>query len=116
MGHLLFAQPITDNKTNNCTDYSSKRQMSVWQRSSSNAAKNEKRSKENEIQFLTNAVHTPRDAARFGHAGWQRFSGAPLPRAIASRLRSRLRPANAFAGRPARRYARQIQRRSHGNV
>src|SRR5580704_1686384 len=74
------------------------------------------RTKEHEVQFLAEANVTPRIVARFGYADRQRFSGAPLSREVAPRLRSGLPATNAFAGRPTRGYARQVQCRSHGNA
>ena len=52
--------------------------------------------KEHEIQFLAEANVTPRNVARFGHAGRQRLSGVPLCREIAPRIRPGLRARNAF--------------------
>src|SRR6266851_2195301 len=60
-----------------------------------------------EIQFVTEANLTPRNIAPFCHAGRWRLAGAP-------RLRSRRCATSAVGGRPAREYARQVQRRSPG--
>src|SRR6267143_2163741 len=78
--------------------------------------RSKERTKEYEIQFLTEANLTPRNVARFCHAGRQRLSGPPPSRDAAPRLRSGLRATSAFAGRAARKHARQVQRRSHGNA
>src|SRR5467141_774736 len=86
----------------------------VWQRSSSMPSK--ERSKENEIQFLTEANLTPWNVARFRRAGRQRLSSAPLSREVAPRLCDGQRATSTFAGRPTREYARQVQRRSDGNA
>src|SRR6267143_5230606 len=74
------------------------------------------RTKEHEIQFLTEANLTPRNVARFCHAGRQRLFGAPPSPDAAPRLRSGLRATSAFAGRPGREYARQVQCRSYPNA
>jgi hypothetical protein len=74
------------------------------------------RIKDNEIQFLTEANLTPRNIARFGHAGRQCLSGAFFPRQVAPRFRDGIRGISTFAIRPAREYARKVQRRSNGNA
>src|SRR5258708_2942677 len=76
----------------------------------------ERRTKEHEIQFLTETDPTPRNVAKFCHAGRHRLSGAPVSRDLAARLRSGLRATRTFGGRSAREYARQVQRRSHPNA
>src|SRR6267143_4640109 len=78
--------------------------------------RSKERTKEHEIQFLTEANLAPRNVARFSHVGRQRSPGAPLSRNAAPRLRCGLRATSAFAGRPAREYARQVQRRSQPNA
>src|ERR1700734_3446357 len=70
------------------------------------------RTKGHEFQFVTEANLTPRDIARFSHAGRQRPSGTLLSCDIAPRLRGGLRGTNPFAGRTAREDARQVQCRS----
>ena len=74
------------------------------------------RGKENEIRFPTEANLTPRNIARFSHAGRQRLCGASLSREVAPHFRGGLPATSAFACRPTREYARQVQRRSHGNA
>src|SRR5439155_3836891 len=86
----------------------------VWQKRSSTPPK--ERNIENEIQFPTEANLTPRNVARFGHARRQRLSGASFSREVAPRFRGGLPATSAFACRPTREYARQVQRRSHGTA
>src|ERR1700677_1852881 len=77
-----------------------------------NAAQTKERTQGHEIQFVTEANLTPRNIARFSHAGRQRPSGTLLSHDIGARLRGGLPGTNAFAGRPAREHARQVQCRS----
>ena len=71
---------------------------------------------EREIKFLTEGNLTSRNVAIFSDVGRQRSPGAPLFREAAARLHSGRGATITFGGRPGREYARQVQRRSHGNA
>src|SRR3981081_3186189 len=111
---ILIYIPYHRQQNKQCLQSDLRVSNQVWQRSSSMPWK--ERTRENEVQFVTETNLTARNVTRFCHASRQRLSGAPLSRDVAPRLRSGLRAASVFAGRAAREFSPPVQCRSRGDA